>query len=337
MYVVEPKEYAQNISYVEANEKMTNLMFMLDALFQTKGAGLKTYMESLKKRQEQMHSILREPLVVGYADKYNKFGWLLGPRFQLGKKNQFFSYSRVQYSLQASIVVPCWFNEISISKKCYWGKHELKDTQSNEEGQSTFKHIRLNPDISMITAALLGRVGAYRQPASLDLKPYSIRAGIENEQLLIHGDHLWKNPEVFVGNNKAESVILMPDMRTIHATFKNKFPAPKDNEPDGTKTDLTVITSDGDATIKAGVTILPPTKKEEVQAHHASLVEGLSPYTWYGHEFKISVSVELLPKNYSQKLHIRKKGAPKWVPCLTQKIEKNTQKNFVEIAFKEKK
>ncbi len=332
VYVVEPKEYTQNLSVVEANEKITSMMFTLNAIFQPAGFKGNSYLNYIKKNQEKMQGILRKPLVVGYADSYNKFGWLLGPRFHLdGAKKIKYSFSNVQYSLQTSLVVPCWYEEISITKKCKYANEELIDIDIKDRN---LEHIRLSPDISLITSALLCREGVYRQPPEIEPHLYSIKSGEVNLGLHISGNHLWKNPVVFIGNQKTEDVKVMPDMKSIYAVFDKKFSLPKEDEKEGITMDLTVITSDGTDTLKGGVKILPPNVVEAIP-QEKPIVKLLSRYTYLDGDLKFMASAELIPKNKKIKLQVRKKNGDSWITCTAKYKCHEPKDKFVEIIFSE--
>jgi hypothetical protein len=88
---------------------------------------------------------------------------------------------------------------------------------------------------------------------------YTLTAGQEGE-LLIRGTELWRNPQVFVGSQRADQVTVLANMDSLHAQFR------KVKWPSGPKENLTVITSYGTAVLDNAIEILPPEKKSKQPA-----------------------------------------------------------------------
>ncbi len=101
------------------------------------------------------------------------------------------------------------------------------------------------------------------KPAKLLSLHHSV-AGKLPQTLLIQGNELWRNPEVFIGDQKADSIEILSSMEGLLATFDRVgYPAelPEGGKPDPVKVDLKVITAFGAASSTDSVTILPPIRE----------------------------------------------------------------------------
>lgn len=314
VYYVEPKEYSQNISQVAANEKMLNFIASLKSIFAVQGKKIQSNFEYLFKKQSLLQAILRQPLVVAFASGQKKFGWILGPRFELNGDKPTFKYKPVQYSLQATIVVPGWYDKLRIETKTYWGKEKslLERTQAlnpwkkNASNSEQSVCIKLTPDLSTITRALWNKVGSFRKPPMIYANDFRLQAG-KKQQILIQGENLWKSPEVFIGGQKANDIRVLPDMKGLHVTFEEVLDPAQADDSGVSRVDLVVITSDGANTLSDAVEIIPEKKKE---IPSKGMLE--SSYTYNGGDFKISIPGKLLSGNPIIEIYERNKAKGNW-------------------------
>lgn len=313
IYTVEPKEYAQNISDVAATEKLKNLILSLKAVIPKSGLGADGYINIIKRSQKLLHGIMRKPLVVGYINGKEDFGWILGPRFQIGKKGEVsYAHTPLQHSLQVSIVVPGWITKVKLTGDYSW---ERKD-----KGKKVLEKItvELPGDMSALTNGLLNLRGVYHytpyiEPAETMVVLHSGR----RETILIRGDKLWRNPVVYIGTQKADQLMVMPDMKGLVATFNNVMMPAKLGNIDP-KVDLTVITSEGISTLHQAVIILPPTSRWKF-----GTVKLASKKSWLkkcencveNGQIKLTASTKLLPESLNKEmfnLRIKSKSGNEW-------------------------
>ena len=212
VFIADPKEEAQNISDVAAAEKLRNIVLSLQALIPQYGVNASNYTEYMRRSQERLQAILRRPLVVAYADGGEKFGWIFGPRFEIGPDQKRgwifeigpdqkpkFSHTTVQRSVQASLVVPGWTRTLNINYKTYWVD---RDGISRLVNEGTIP-VKLPGDDAAITAKLLAASGERRipfiePPIGLNGQRQVIRLQAKQPgDILIRGRHLWRNPESF--------------------------------------------------------------------------------------------------------------------------------------------
>lgn len=314
VYTVEPKELAQNMSDVAAKETLLNFAASLGiTLPQLAGANLKAYAESMRRSQHRLQSILRKPLVVGFADGKDKFGWMLGPRFKVDDDAKLgFGHTPVQHSVQVTIVVPGFADRLCITPHVSW----IDDSGQtiSEDAVSEPISVKLPADYDAITRHLLARFGPPSRAPIVDWKIalapgsrsyYQLRqheavAG-QPTSLVIPGFELWRNPEVFIGTTPATSIRVLPDMQAIAATFAT-LPEPT-SIADGAgyaPMDVTVFTSGGHVTVPNAVRLLPGKKPAS-----APFISVFSNIAVKGHPFTVGVTPALIPSGFAD---VRLKG-----------------------------
>jgi hypothetical protein len=297
--LVEPKEYAQNISDVAARERVLSLAASLSALIPQVGASVGFDSSYVKHTQEMFDTIKRQPLLVGFANGNDEFGWILGPKFAIKPNGQLaWSHTPIQYSVQASIVVPGWWSQLRLSATNWWLSESGE--QKYQTGISHFV-VTLPRDYSAITRALLAKSDlSLLQPsirprwdANPSRRHIVVQAG-NNETILIRGRDLWRNPQVLIGSQPAGQVQVLPDMAGLLASFDNvRMPAAAIPGPQ--VVDLSVITSGGMSVLRDGVQILPDQKNQP-----AAFATLQSTYLTSGGQLIFAIDPSLLPKTYGQ-------------------------------------
>jgi hypothetical protein len=261
VFVADPKEEAQNISDVAAIEQLRNIVLSLQALVPQVGLSANTYNEYLNRSQQRLQAILRRPLVVAYSDG-KKFGWIVGPRFELGRHGKpVFNQTTVQRSVQASLVVPGATRKLRIPYETCWIGLDGKET-CDATGKSF--EASLPGDDAAITTRLLADTGTRRLPyveppinARNQRQVYRLQANNPGE-LVIRGANLWRNPAVFIGGQPAETVKVLPDMSGLRVRI-DKVVMPPAKAKENPFVDLTVVTSEGIATLRDIVQIVSDT------------------------------------------------------------------------------
>ena len=160
VYAVTPKETVQRISDVGSRREFAQDIFRLSALL---GAvGLDAALTQIRDSQLLLHAIRRQPLVVGFTDRHQRYeivtkdaksglkrntsaelGWLLGPAFKLVKDGtNIFGRTVVHYgfrqlnkqnSLAATIAIPSWWPSVTLEAAGCWrrsvggGEDDCKD------------------------------------------------------------------------------------------------------------------------------------------------------------------------------------------------------------------
>ena len=267
VYSIEPKEQAQNISDVAATERLYNFLLSMKAMQPQAGVNAQGNLEYVRRSQERLHAILRKPLVVGFADCTGDapvFGWEFGPRFRIGKNGRpEFKHSTVQHSVQVSVVVPAWWSDLTLAVVRSWVDPTTGMTLTLGKQEEKLMKVALPRDYRALTRGLMDNAGALRPhpflevPRSLekDEALYYLCADGTAQQLVLHGSRLWRNPQVFIGAQRADYVRILPDMGGLFAGFKQVFLPPEAKSRE-TMVNLEVVTAEGTATLERAVAII---------------------------------------------------------------------------------
>jgi hypothetical protein len=280
---VEPSEYAQNISSVAAYEKLRSFMASITAAF-SGGASLGGEMQSLIRSQKLLDSIQRKPLAVGFIHSKSeqgtcgdRFGWYLGPRFEIREKKGFpvigrpsidvaYSHAEAVYDLEFTVVTPALAREVKIEYTATWIDPKTGEPDRRLEPRKMTKTLRLTPDYdAFINGILQHREGTPSGPllSTESTSEVSVNGGYDvvkgnatpPETVVVTtvnlvGSNLWRSPEVYLDGLRARNVKIDPDMRGLRAEFAT-LPRSYDRFAD-----LTVVTSTGRDNIPDFVRIL---------------------------------------------------------------------------------
>ena len=309
VYSVEPKEYAQNISDMQAKERLTNIVGSLKAALPGSGLSLGAYTSYMDRSLTRLSAIKRKPLAVGYTNNAKEFGWLLGPKFEIEKGKVVWRHNEVTYSFQASIAAPGWLSSLDLCVNPMWlDKNNLEKDEWTQGCSHT------------LTLSLAGNMAAYadylrsgrtiKRPSLLPLTDhgvYYVKAGRKNTSILIHGQNLWRTPEVYLGSQKANKVTITSNMKEILAewTYGVDQPVIIDDFP-YKLLDLTVITSEGKAKLKNAVAVV---RGREI--HDILKPEVVEPFAIMNiGKIQLKVDLSMAPDKYKQlHLAIRPKSA----------------------------
>jgi hypothetical protein len=286
---VEPKEYAQNISEAAARHSALQLVAALKASAGS-SASLDAGMEYLRKTERRLHAIARKPLLIGFGQGGREFGWVLGPRFAITEDGEdTFEHSAVRHDCAAGVVVPAWWTYMRLSGSYRWVKPNLlQRDRPLWDGKQIVLPLRPPPDMTArIVQALVQNnpsdeeflyssrprpvvdwPGSQHSSSGGDPsqpRPAVLRASAETGQhVLILGQELWRNPQVFIGSQPASRIRILSDMNGLLAEFHHvAWPAsPQPLSEEGCWQDLHVITSFGSVTKPRAVRVLPPLAKK---------------------------------------------------------------------------
>jgi hypothetical protein len=257
VFVTEPKEAAQNISDVAAVEQLKNMVLSLQAVLPQYGVNASNYTEYMNRSQKRLQGILRRPLLVAFSNAGTKeFGWILGPRWEIGSSGEpEFNHTPAQHSVQVSIVVPGWVRQLQIGYTTSW----VDKDGDYLPGESGTLDLELPGDDTTVTTRLLSTTGTRREPIietpiGNTLQITKVRDK-QPTDILIHGQNLWRNPRVFIGAQPATLVQVLPDMKGLSARF-NEIVMPPHAPGQNVKVDLSVVTSEGVAVLPNAVEIV---------------------------------------------------------------------------------
>jgi hypothetical protein len=287
---VEPKEYAQNISDISARQSLLELTASLTSILQG-GAAAGGNVGYSKETKTFLEAIKRQPLALGFTDKDNLFGWILGPKLVLERGKACYAQVPATYPLTATVVAPAWLSELKFNLEYGWinkdGKETSNGTKETSNGTSeSYLTVPLVPDFQGIIETLRGETdGIDRRPRIIIPEEGFSLAQDGDQRLLIRGLNLWRNPEVYVGNVRAYRVDILPDMLGIYAYFNSPIEIAAGNKS------LTVATTANHEHLSGVVKILPAEKSKKPEAF-ASVA---APYIVWGERTKdqeISVAID---------------------------------------------
>ncbi len=327
---IEPKEYAQNVSAVGAKETFLSLIASIQASIPQYGVTAENYSEYVRKTQQYVQSINRMPLAVGFVENNGKFGWLLGPKFQMRNPspgfwrslNPFsdtslveFSHVPVRHTFRASVTVPGWWDELTLCvNKELVSSPDFQGTENVTTGVSSTCQSKIDVNLPResnwwehLAHALIEQYTraepyiVYPNPKN-DTHSLPVLREYEKDKpkthiqsILIQGEELWRNPQVFVGGLQAKRVSILSNMEGISATFDLRPQDSETNEPKPTlfpqagtdHLDLVVITSSGKGRVPKGVTWSPKTSSTKKPACNNPVVLLKAFYVKDGSKLKL--------------------------------------------------
>jgi len=181
------------------------------------------------------------------------FGWVVAPRI---REDREFAQVDGQYSLTAVISVPSWWRSVELDIETCWmsraqvdgflqsrsrGADHIAGTRVRERGkrnpdcdssESQWMVIRLPGPIQELSRKLGFEV--LQEPhLSADQTEQNLDIG-QKGVLLLRGERLWRSTEVTLGSQLANSIVVLPNMEGIIATFNCVRPQSGEmrNEPD---------------------------------------------------------------------------------------------------------
>ncbi|UCE49665.1 MAG: hypothetical protein JSW47_05865 [Phycisphaerales bacterium] len=284
----QPKEYAQNVSDVGAGRYIFNFLAAFSGSAASKlelGAEYERFLDE----QIMLQAIQRRALAIGFNNSSNQFGYILGPQFEIEKNERtkgikpVYKHRATRQTVGATMIAPVWRRNVTLSYKTYWVNAPGKLVPCKPSGPdvpdgSGSVKVTLPWDYVALTRAVMyGASVESLKPTLYDTawsaaaddsnehKPtYQLTAGQAGE-LLIRGMELWRNPQVFVGSQRADQVTVLANMDSLHAQFDEvRWPGGPTSKP--RNANLTVITSYGTAVLDNATEILPPEKKPKQPA-----------------------------------------------------------------------
>lgn len=278
----QPKEYAQNISDVGAGRYILNFL----AAFQGNVSSNLTFgaeYERFLDEQIMLQAVKRRALAIGFNNSNDQFGYILGPQFEIEKKNTLFQkriepafkHRATRYTVGATLIAPAWMPSVEMEYWTCWVDAAGRVVKLPSSGTGTVSGagkvaFPLTMDYRALTRAVMfGQDVEPFQPSIHDIAwsrtqqgapTYSLKAG-EPGEVLVHGRELWRNPQVFVGSQRANRVTVLADMHSLHARFEEITWTGGKLDRD-VPADLTVVTSYGFATLDKAVRIAAPEEKK---------------------------------------------------------------------------
>jgi hypothetical protein len=239
---------------------------------------MKSALEDARRQGLLSNALERHPLVVGFSDDayqakdgdWAYFGWLIGPRFSSQASDGLdvrFAHHPVHQSLSVIVSAPSWWREAKIELWTYWLDREGNCFKADGQSASCERShttsnaeflVRLPGDADSVDEVLLST--QLRNAPTVDVRTMTsvnLREG-EPAEIVIPGRHLWRSTVVVLGTQRANSIVVLPDMNGIIARFSQVVLPPSSNTAEPPFVELEVWTSEDRAqTIRNKVRIFP--------------------------------------------------------------------------------
>jgi hypothetical protein len=233
----------------------------------------------------------RQAVIVGYGtegtDESTVFGWVIGPQQMAGdtgNRNSFFRHQPTQNSLTALISLPSWWDHLKLDVSCSWinqpqqdKKNEIEQGKLGEKSCTTTTNqaegaeqrrkeipvVQLPVDYATLEKVLLETEGVGPEIAESVMDPIVLSL-CRPAAILLPGKRLWRSAVVTVGSQRANNIVVLPDMKGIIANFKNiQLPGGWTDLDKNYLVPVTVWTSEGNTTLanKARIVAQPSQKK----------------------------------------------------------------------------
>ena len=85
-----------------------------------KGGSAQASAESYRQAQSLAQAIKRQPLAASFVRGNDRFGWVLGPKYEITGGKPSFVQATSRYTFTASVAVPGWFSQIKLKGCGHW-------------------------------------------------------------------------------------------------------------------------------------------------------------------------------------------------------------------------
>lgn len=269
-YGVSPKNLSQHISTASDVRDAFQMLARLTTSSQSQSYD--GFAETMRKRSEQIEGILAHPIIVGFGSarqslenisnkfgnsssvvRQTAFGWAISPQFRTDRAPQ---QSDGQYDLAAVISIPSWWRSVSLEiETCWVSRYELISSTHASDKIDLCKNRTRRTDTAIVR--LPGMIQELSRKLGFETiqEPYlngdqglQILETGKPGSLLLSGGRLWRSTEVTLGAQRADTIIVLPNMEGIIARFKCVEPqwnSPAANPPLTFPVTVRVWTSEG--------------------------------------------------------------------------------------------
>ena len=183
-------------------------------------------------REARANAIMRQPQLVGYSPEAHRpgeatMGWLIGPRYRISNDSTgpvSFRHVPIQHTLTGIISVPSWWTELKLVTKTYW----LDDNgvEFSADGMELTAGVDALSD-QVATITLPGDFKSFEEifdpkgrgpkvePPEEEYELWACKKGT----VIIRGSQLWRSTVVTLGGQQADSILVLPNMEGVVATF----------------------------------------------------------------------------------------------------------------------
>jgi hypothetical protein len=279
-YSITPRSLSEYVSSSSDIRDAYQLLLQLNAKALQDNQSASTLIRDFHEKSKNVKAIVEHPIVVGFgsdgaqpdmirphdgpdkapAIRTTRFGWAILPKLREDGNAQ---PTDEEYSLTAVVSVPGWWHSAELDiETCWLPRKELyrvtrEHPPQPSDGCSGPRAIVIHlPGTYQDVANKLG-IAVVEEPhidLSEDNQALDIYAA---GSLLLTGERLWRSTEVTLGTQLADSIVVLPNMKGIVATFQCVLPQAGEgiNQPPGgdyyiTGVPVRVWTSEGKTEIK---------------------------------------------------------------------------------------
>jgi hypothetical protein len=243
-YSITPKNLAQRIS--TTSDTRDAIQALLSARQIANERDMSALVQSLQQRASYSRAIQSHPVVVGFgiASKptasinqspplgskdppVTQFGWVVAPQLQAGNENERIQTDR-QYPLAAVISVPAWWRSVRLSIETCWVSREDIHRHARFEGCNKGE----KPAVENHVVRLPGAIQELSRKLGFDVLQEPRLEGQTNPgnrlriqvgrpaDILLKGGRIWRSTEVTLGAQKADEIVVLPNMEGLVARFR---------------------------------------------------------------------------------------------------------------------
>jgi hypothetical protein len=258
-YSVTPRSLSQYVSSSSDIRDAYQMLLQLNAGGILRQQDASSLINWFTERSKNVKGIVEHPVVVGFGSddaqpvliesndrkesaptiRTTSFGWAILPGLDDdGNSRQ----KDNQYTLTAVVSVPSWWRSAELDiETCWFPRSELYHAVRG--GVAGFD---VCPRTTQKPLTVIHLPGSYQDVASkLGIsvleEPHIYNTEDDHQtleiytagSLLLTGERLWRSTEVTVGTQLADSIIVLPNMQGIIATFYCVLPQPGNLNPDG--------------------------------------------------------------------------------------------------------
>jgi hypothetical protein len=292
-YAVTPTELVQRIGSEDASRM--NLNAALDAVTQAGGPDLQAKLDSLYEFDDRIEMRHRHPVVVGFGspnkdvredDRRTVFGWVVRPRLAPkidGDESRIRQVTQ-HYPLSAVVSVPSWWRSLKLIVRTAWIESDGDDDWieltelakvakcAPEETDSRYRtcrvhFVRVPGSVKEISHKLKYEVreepyiDSNAEPTALFEQVLQIG---QPGEIILQGGRLWRSTVVTVGQQRADRIVVLPDMNGVIAEFTCVRP-PQNGEQEQL---VTVWTSEGSTRTPLRVRLRSAYPKQRCPENH---------------------------------------------------------------------
>jgi hypothetical protein len=305
-YATTPFESAQRLSTAASATRRLDIALSLAAMVPGSGISGEAGARFSRSATGNLDALERVPLVVGFSDRQIRntpikvastgsatglvaetdpvIGWVFGPPVNIDTREDALRHRQrvINHSVSSDVSLPSWWPWIEVGLETAWvgnwhgGAGTMPvdtidwgaESKDRERVQKVFLP-RARADLEGLTSHLAREIYGTRIRSTQiqGVSPSELNACINEGQLLVFGNDLWRGAEVFLNGIRHKDMSVLPDMSGLAVTFDMRLvretvvrrvvsnterrPAPYStsrtdaNLDVGVKLDLTVVSRSG--------------------------------------------------------------------------------------------